>query len=257
VNSQITSTSNPRITSLSKLKTRRGRKETSRFLIEGARELGRAIEGGRVIDEIVFCADIASSAAARVASNADVAVTQVAAAPFDKLSIRQSPDGIIGVAPKWSLGLDAVDRDLVLVAEAIEKPGNLGAMLRSADATGAGVVAADPTVDVFNPNVVRASQGALFTVPLAVTDSETARDWAVDRGSVVVTRPEATDSLWDADLAGTVAIVIGSEAVGIGDSWLDAGTEIRIPMLGTGDSLNTSAAAAVVLYEALRQRRNT
>lgn len=254
---EITSTANPRITSLSKLKTRRGRKEASRFLIEGARELGRAIEGGRVIDEIVLCADIASSAATRVASNSNVAVTQVAAAPFDKLSIRQSPDGVIGVAPTWLLGLDAVDRDLVLVAEAIEKPGNLGAMLRTADATGAAVVVADPTVDVFNPNVVRASQGALFTVPLAVTDSETARDWAVDRGSVVVTRPDATDSLWDADLTGAVAIVIGSEAVGIGDSWLDAGTKIRIPMLGTGDSLNTSVAAAIVLYEALRQRRNT
>ena len=251
---EITSTANPHVTSLSKLKTRRGRNEASRFLIEGARELGRAVEGGRVIDEIVFCAGIASSAAVQVASNTNVAVTRVAEAPFDKLSIRQSPDGVIGVAPTWSLGLDAVDRNLVLVAEAIEKPGNLGAMLRTADATGAAVVVADPTVDVFNPNVVRASQGALFTVPLAVTDSETARHWAVDRGSVVVTRPDATDSLWDADLTGAVAIVIGSEAVGIGDSWLDAGTKIRIPMLGTGDSLNASVAAAIVLYEAIRQR---
>ncbi len=251
---EIASTSNPHITSLSKLKTRRGRKEASHFLVEGARELARAIESGRVIDEIVFCGDIASSAATRVASTTTVAVTTVAAAPFHKLSTRQNPDGVIGVAPTWALDLDGVDRDLVLIAEAIEKPGNLGAMLRTADATGAGVVVADPTVEVFNPNVVRASQGALFTVPLAVTDSETARDWAVDRGSVVVTTPDATDSLWDADLTGAVAIVIGSESKGVTEGWLQVGNAIRIPMLGDTDSLNASVAAAIVLYEALRQR---
>lgn len=254
---EIDSTSNPHITSLSQLKTRRGRKEASRFLIEGARELTRAIEGGRVIDEIVFCADIASSAATRVASTAAVDVTKVAAAPFHKLSIRQNPDGVIGVAPTWTLDLDAVDRDLILVAEAIEKPGNLGAMLRTADAAGAGIVVADPTVDVFNPNVVRASQGALFTVPLAVTDSETARDWAVDRGSVVVTTPDATDSLWDADLTGAVSLVVGSENKGVTEGWLQVGDAIRIPMLGNTDSLNASVTAAIVLYEALRQRRGT
>ncbi|GMQ84527.1 MAG: RNA methyltransferase [Acidimicrobiia bacterium] len=252
---EITSTSNPHVMSLSKLKTRRGRKAASRFLIEGARELGRAVESGRVIDEIIFCPDIASAAAASVVSNATVAVTHLASAPFDKLSIRQSPDGILGVAPMWSLDLDAIERDLVLIAEAIEKPGNLGAMLRTADAAGAGVVVADPTVDVFNPNVVRASQGALFTVPLAVTDSETAKVWAVDRGSVVVTTPDANDSLWETDLTGAVGVVIGSEDEGVTGGWLHIGTAIRIPMVGEADSLNASVAAAIVLYEALRQRR--
>lgn len=251
---EITSTSNPHVASLSKLKTRRGRKDASRFLIEGARELGRAVEGGRAIDEIVFCPDIASAAAAGVASTTTVPVTHMAAPPFNKLSIRQNPDGVIGVAPTWSLDLDAVDCDLVLVAEAIEKPGNLGAMLRTADATGAGVVIADPTVDLFNPNVVRASQGALFTVPVAVTDSNTARSWATGRGSVIVMAVDGGAQLWDVDLTGRVAIVIGSEHAGVAEPWIGVGTPTRIPMLGKADSLNTSVAAAVVLYEALRQR---
>ena len=254
VTTDITSSANPRITALSKLKTRRGRDAAGLFLIEGARELGRALEAGIDVSEINYCPAIASDAATDLAETATISATTVAEAPFAKLSNRQHPDGIIGVASAWEADLGSIDRDLVLVAEAIEKPGNLGAMLRTADATGAAVVAADPTVDLFNPNVVRASQGALFTVPVAVVDAERAIGWASDRGTVFVTTPDAALTLWEAELTGRVTVVVGSEHGGVSAAWLSAGTPIRIPMVGTRDSLNASVAAAIVLYEAVRQR---
>ena len=249
----ITSAANPHIRSLAELKRRRGREAMGRFLIEGGRELGRAIEAGITVEEIILAPALASEAALGIAAAAPVQVRTVGEAPFGKLTMRQNPDGIIGVAPTWSPDLDSIHRDLVLIAEAIEKPGNLGAMLRTADAAGAGVVVADPTVDPFNPNVVRASQGALFTVPVGVTDTAAARDWAIDHGTVFVTTPGAEQTLWDADLTGATAIVVGSEHRGVDASWRGIGTQVRIPMRGSADSLNASVAAAIVLFEAIRQ----
>jgi TrmH family RNA methyltransferase len=257
VTPDITSAANPHIRSLAELKRRRGRDAAGRFLIEGSRELGRAIDARIAIEEIILAPALASEAATRIAAAAPVPVRTVGEAPFGKVTVRQNPDGIIGVASTWSPGLDTIDRDLVLIAEAIEKPGNLGAMLRTADAAGAGVVVADPTVDPFNPNVVRASQGALFSVPVAVTDAAAARKWAIDRGPVFVTTPRADQTLWDADLTGAVAIVVGSEHTGVGEPWLEVGTPIRIPMEGDSDSLNASVAAAIVLFEAVRQRESS
>lgn len=250
----ITSPTNPHIRSLADLKRRRGRDRTQRFLIEGARELSRAVVAGTTIHEIILSPDLASEQTTAVATAAPARIRTVGEAAFVKLSVRQNPDGIIGVAETWTPGLDAVDRELVLIAEGIEKPGNLGAMLRTADAAGAGVVVADPTVDLFNPNVIRASQGSIFTVPLGVADSATARQWAAGRGSVYVTTPAAEATLWHTDLSGTVAVVIGSEHAGVDQAWLDIGTPVRIPMSGDSDSLNASVAAAIVLFEAVRQR---
>lgn len=254
MSADITSASNPHIRSLGDLKNRRARDAEKRFLIEGARELERAIDAGVAIEEIILGKEIASEAALSLAAGAAAPVTAVAEAPFAKISMRQNPDGIVGVAQTWDSGLDAIDRDLVLIAEAVEKPGNLGAILRTADASGAAVVAADPAVDLFNPNVVRASQGALFTVPVAVADAASVRTWAAGRGTVFVTTPDAAGSLWDADLTGRVAIVVGSEHGGVSDHWQEAGLSIRVPMQGVSDSLNTSVAAAIVLFEAVRQR---
>ena len=250
----ITSASNPYVRDLARLKTRRGRNAASRFLIEGARELRRAIDAGVTIDEIVFSPALATPEARAVAANAP-AVTTVGEAPFSKLSVRRGPDGIVGVAPTWSPALEGIEGDLVLVAEGIEKPGNLGAMLRTADGAGAAVVATDPTVDLFDPNVIRASQGSLFTVPVALSDAETVVRWATGRGSVIVLTPDAGSPVWEADLAEPVAIVVGSEHAGVTDRWLDLGTAVQIPMAGEADSLNASVAAAIVLYEAVRQRK--
>ncbi len=250
---EITSPANPKIKSLAKLKDRRGREKAQRFLIEGARELGRAIDAGIPVEEIVYAPRLASDAAGRIVAET-TSVTTVAEAPFHKLTMRQNPDGIIGVAATWRRSLDDITLGLVLIVEAIEKPGNLGAMLRTADAAGAAVVVADPSVDPFNPNVVRASQGSLFAVPFVVAGAADAAAWAAGRGAVIVTTPDAPTSLWDADLTGPVAIVVGSEHSGVTDTWREVGTPVRIPMEGSADSLNASVAAAVLLYEAVRQQ---
>ena len=254
----IESPSNRRIIEIARLKKRRHRDETHRFLIEGTRETERADQADASIDEIFLCPEYAPRATVSLAESlvgSDVRLTTVSPIAFDKLTMRQNPDGIIAVAPIWAASPDSLGGDLVLVAEAIEKPGNLGAMFRTADATGACLLIADATVDPFNPNVVRASQGALFSVPFAVTDVGTAVGWVRDHGAVIVASPDADTTYWDTDLTGSVSIVIGSEHHGLSDSWEDTGTPVRIPMAGDADSLNASVSAAVLLYEAVRQRR--
>lgn len=250
----ITSSANRRVRELALLKQRRHRNAASRFLIEGARELGRAIDAAVPVEEVVFAPSLASPTAAALAGSLDH-VTTLGEAPFGKLSVRRHPDGIIGVASTWHADLGQVDRDLVLIAERIEKPGNLGAMLRTADGAGAAVVVTDPTVDVFNPNVVRASQGSLFSVPVAVAEPGAVAEWASHRGAVLVATADADTPLWDADLSGRVAIVIGSEHAGVSERWRNIGTPVGIPMAGAADSLNASVAAGIALYEAVRQRR--
>ncbi|MEA2025034.1 MAG: TrmH family RNA methyltransferase [Actinomycetota bacterium] len=260
MNVDIQSPSNRRIVETARLKKRRARDAEARFLIEGTRETERAAEAGASIDEVFLCPEIAppdtASLADRIAGTGS-RLTTVSAIAFAKLTMRQNPDGIIVVAPTWTTATESLDRDLVLVAEAIEKPGNLGAMFRTADATGAALLIADATVDPFNPNVVRASQGALFSVPFAVTDTEVAIAWARDHGAIVVATPGAKSDYWDTDLSRRVSIVIGSEHAGISEAWRDAGTPVRIPMAGSADSLNASVSAAVLLYEAVRQRGST
>jgi RNA methyltransferase, TrmH family len=250
---EITSTANRRVRELAALKQRRRRDTVGRFLVEGARELGRAVEAGARIHEVVFAPTVASPAATALAASLDD-VTTMGEAPFGRLSVRRHPDGIIGVASTWHTDLEDIDSDLVLVAERIEKPGNLGAMLRTADGAGAAVVAADPTVDLFNPNVVRASQGSLFTTRVASAEPGAIAEWARRRGTVIVTTPDADALVWEADLSGPVAIVIGSEHAGVSDRWREIGKPLSIPMAGVADSLNASVVAGIVLYEALRQR---
>jgi TrmH family RNA methyltransferase len=255
----ITSPSNPRIRDLAALHKRRERNAQGRFLVEGTREITRGLEAGITFTEIVACPDLAGPAQEAVvtrSSAAGVPVTLVSERAFAKLSRRQNPDGVIGVADTFALDLASLEPapDLVLIAEDIEKPGNLGAMLRTADATGAALVATGTGVDVFNPNVIRASQGALFSVPLAVAAVPETVAWATEFETVVVAAPDATLPHWAVDLTGTSAIVVGSEHAGVSAAWRGIGTLIQIPMAGPADSLNTSVAAAVLLYEAVRQR---
>ena len=158
------------------------------------------------------------------------------------------------------MSLDALtlpDEPLVAVVEAVEKPGNLGALLRSADGAGVdAVIVADPACDPWNPNAIRASLGTVFSVPLAVSDAATVRAWLVEEGiRAVVTLVDAPVVYTDADLTGAVAIILGSEAEGLTATWRDVGsTAVHIPMRGVADSLNVSASAAILFYEALRQR---
>ena len=176
------------------------------------------------------------------------------------MAYRDNPDGWLAVLPAVRRALDdlpAAERPLLLIAESIEKPGNLGALLRSADAAGVtGVIVCDPATDLNNPNVVRSSRGTLFTVPVAEATAAEAFAWLRARGiPIVAATPQATQTFTQADLSGPVAIAVGAEHDGLSAAWLaQASVQVSIPMRGRVNSLNVSAAAALLLYEAVRQR---
>ena len=222
-----------------------------------------AADSGLALATLYYCEDLLTDGARTVVER--IAATAVDCQPtsrpvFEKMSYRHTPDGVLGVAPMPDLDLGRLpetDDALWLVAAGIEKPGNLGAMLRTADAAGvAGMVLADPTTDVFNPNVVRASMGTLFSVPVAAASASDVRQWFQTRRIRVVTgRPDASVAYTEADLRGAVAIVVGSEHRGLGAGWSAPGDEaVRIPLSGRADSINTAMAATVLLFEARRQR---
>jgi TrmH family RNA methyltransferase len=265
----ITSTSNIQVKRLLTLRKRRERDATGRFLVEGRREVARALAADVVVDTVVACPVIGdqdelealvAEAVAAGARRIDVAVPV-----FERLSHREGPDGLLVEARSFPTGLDHVElgaNPLVLVVAEIEKPGNLGAMLRSAAGVGAdAVLVADPVTDVFNPNVVRASQGALFGIPVGVGDAETVAGWLHEQGlRIYAAGPDDGLAYWDAPLHEPTAIVVGAEHEGLDPRWSElADGEITIPMPGSTDgqgvdSLNVATAAAVLLLDAVRQR---
>ncbi|MDQ3741668.1 MAG: RNA methyltransferase [Actinomycetota bacterium] len=251
----ITSTSNPRVKELQRLRKRRERDATGTFLVEGARELERAVAAGVEVVQVVRCGDGAVPGG--------VPVLDVAENVWRALALREDTERVLGVARAFPTGLDRLDLPadpLVLVAAGIEKPGNLGAMLRTAAAAGvAAVIVADPVVDLFNPNVVRASVGALFATPVAAAPAGEVVAFLRERGvRVFATTPEgAAVAHFEAPLAAGAAVVVGPEDTGLPPAWLDAADErIVVPMPGGAgvDSLNAASTAAVVLFEAVRQR---
>jgi TrmH family RNA methyltransferase len=262
----ITSSANPRIKELVRLRTRRERDRSGLFLIEGYRELSRALAGG-VRPATLYCCPALylggnEDALVEQARRTGAEVLTVAEAPFRKASYRDRPEGLLAVARQFPTDLEPLDPGtdpLFLVVEGIEKPGNLGTMLRTAEAAGAAaVIVCDPTTDPFNPNVVRASLGTLFSLPLAMADTPTTLAWLRRRGvRTVATTPSATLAHWEADLTGPVAVAVGSEQYGLSDSWIEAADQrVLIPMPGSVDSLNAAMAAGIVLFEAVRQRRS-
>jgi TrmH family RNA methyltransferase len=259
----VTSTTNPRVKALVRLRRRRDRDAAKRFLVEGNREVRRAVAGGVAFEELVVCPallDEERRATVDDLTSAGTAVVMVAEAPFRKVAYRRHPDGLLGVARQPELPLERLSlppQALAMVVAGIEKPGNLGAMLRAADGAAVdAVVVADPATDLFNPNVVRASQGALLARPTAIATAEATVAWAAGRAlRLVAGFPAATADYWDADLTGAVGLVVGSEHAGLEERWAEVCTPVRIPMAGIGDSLNAATAAALLLYEAVRQRR--
>ena len=260
----ITSVTNPRVKQLVKLRNRRERDASGVFLIEGYRELTRAVESGLTLREVFVCPDLflGDNETDLVARAEAGGARRVDLGPeaFRKVSYRDRPEGLIGLADQFSTTLEQLapsPNPLILVVESIEKPGNLGTMLRTADAAGVdAVVVCEPTTDPFNPNVVRASLGCLFLVPLAVTSTPEAIGWlAQHEMTTFAATPSASLPHWQADFRGPSAIAIGSEQYGLSDTWLgEAGAQIRIPMGGQVDSLNAAMAAGIVLFEAVRQR---
>lgn len=260
----ITSPTNERVKRLVRLRSRRERDRSGRFLIEGYREVLRAVDGAVEIEEVYVCPELylggnEAELVGRAASTG-AEVVPVAEGPFRKASYRDRPEGIIAVARPFPIGLHRLEPEdpaLLLVVESIEKPGNLGAMLRTAEAAGAGgVVVCEPATDPFNPNVVRASLGTLFVVPLAVASTPDTITWLRSRRirSLAAT-PAGARPHFESDMTGPVAVVIGSEQYGLSDAWLHGAEErVMIPMPGSVDSLNAAASAGILLFEALRQR---
>ena len=260
----ITSTANPRVKAVAGLRDRRDRERTGRTIVDGAREVRRAIESGAVFDEAFVCVPLLQGPDARAAldrlAQAGVRISTTNPTVFEKLAFGERAEGLVAVVRVPSLALDDLHLPadpLVVVLEGVEKPGNLGAVLRSADGAGAdALIVADARTDPFNPNVIRASAGTVFAVALAVAPAAAVITWLREREiRIVATRVDAPAAYADADLRGPLAIALGSETDGLSEQWAGAGIEsVSLPMLGIADSLNVSVTAAVLLYEARRQR---
>ena len=261
----ITSPSNPRLKHVVKLRTCATREETGEMIVEGYRECRRALDAGYRPRAIFHCPDLYLKNENEAALVAEAAARGAEAfactAPcFRKIAYRERPDGLLMTGPHVAVrlgGLSLPPDALVVVTEAVEKPGNLGTILRTADAAGAAaVVVCDRATDVHNPNVVRASTGTLFTVPVAEATSDDALAWLKANGfRILAATPHADKLHFEADLSGRVAVALGAEQYGLTAKWMDgADLRVRIPMLGVADSLNVSAAATILLYEAVRQR---
>lgn len=260
----LTSAANPRVRAAMALRARRERDHTGRILIDGARELLRALDADVTVETIFVCAALCRSEACRMLLGRlapdDHRLVLVSEGAFARLAFGDRAEGVVGVALRP--GLDLADLTLpadplLAVIEAVEKPGNLGAILRSADGAGLdALVAAEPRTDLFNPNAIRASLGTIFSVPLAAAPTVEVLAWLrANRVRPVVARVDGTSVHTETDLRGPLAIVLGSEAAGLSEVWSGPDVlAVRLPMLGSADSLNVAAAAAILFYEARRQR---
>lgn len=258
----ISSLQNARIKNIVKLSKHREREAQQVFLIEGARELMLAKAGGYSIKSVFVCPELfAKSEYPRVLDDIHEALcTELTLAVFEKIAYRTASDGLIVLAePKAHhlQNLELPENPFIIVLEGVEKPGNLGAILRTADAAKVdAVIVCDPATDIYNPNVIRSSVGCLFTVPVAVGTSQQTLDFLHRRG-IRSFAAELQASSWyqDTDFTAPSAVVMGTEADGLTRFWLDnADARIKIPMRGVIDSLNVSVSTAVITFEAMRQR---
>lgn len=284
----ITSAQNRKVKELLTLVEKsKARSAAGLFVVEGQRELGHCLDAGFIPETIFICGEVMAVQnnavngaktghlaeniegkdgldaliAKAEALNQRLGVVQIPAFLYEKVAYRGSTEGIIAEVhsvPRALEDLRLGERPLVMVLESVEKPGNLGAVLRSADAAGAdAVIVCDPLTDIWNPNLIRSSVGAVFSVPVAVCTSADAIAFLKKRGIRILTA-QLQDSEWyyDTDMTGATALVMGTESTGLTQAWRDsADAHIKIPMLGRLDSLNVSVSAAVLLYEAVRQRK--
>jgi len=254
----ITSLQNPRVKYIVKLREdKRQRRTDGLLLVEGFDEIQLAISAGHKPQTLLTAPEIFSRQLT-FPSAETITVTQPV---FEKMSYRDNPDGWLAVFPIPQTSLDNLvlnDIPLVIVAESVEKPGNLGAMLRTADAVGVDVfLVCDPRVDVWNPNVVRASRGAVFSVPVVVCDNASALEWLKANGiQILAATPSGEVMYSDVEMTQPVAVAVGTEDEGLTDFWMDnADVKVKIPMMGKVNSLNVSVSTALIVYEAVRQRK--
>ncbi|OYV45710.1 MAG: hypothetical protein B7X06_04225, partial [Verrucomicrobia bacterium 21-51-4] len=240
------------------------RKQTGQAIVEGLRECMRALQAGVVFDAAYLCFDFDQGKAHSIVAELEARGTPyytVSAKAFEKASGRDNPDGVLAVLRTPLVRLEdlQVNKDpLFVIVEGVEKPGNLGSLIRSVEATGAtGLIVCDPVVDLWSPQVIRNSQGAVFSLPIALADKQAVLAFIkTHQLRTVATSPDAVEVFWDADLRGPLALLMGSESLGLTAFWMDAcDLQVKIPMHGQADSLNLGTATALMLYEALRQRR--
>lgn len=252
----LTSAQNPKFKRLAALREKsRLRRDEGVFVVEGRRELEHCAEAGFEVETVFVCRDIFPG---------EVSAPQVfelSKELYAKVAYREGTEGVMAIVKSRELGLEDLQlgpKPLVMVLEGVEKPGNLGAVLRSADAAGAdAVIVCDPLTDLWNPNLIRASIGAVFTVPTVCCSSAEAIAWLKARGIRILTAQlQDSSAYYDCDMTGPTAIVMGTEATGLTEPWRQAAdAHVLIPMLGRLDSLNVSVSAAILLYEAVRQRQ--
>ena len=268
---EITSLQNARVKRIVKLQRKASfRRSEGMTVIEGAREVSRAVENGWEPAELWICSELWKSDP-RMNANERESV-ECPRDVFEKITYRDNPDGILAVGPligRTLRELDLPDAPLILVAEGVEKPGNLGALLRTADGAGAdAVIVCNPATDLNNPNVIRNSIGTLFYLPIAEATTEEAIAFLIEKGIRTLSAVPDADAVYtDCDLTGPLAIAVGAEDQGLSEHWKqdvpapDISSKpwkklsVKIPMLGKNDSLNVSVSAAVLMYEAVRQRR--
>jgi len=256
----ITSAQNPKIKNILALEKARERKKQNLFIIEGIKELSLAIEGGYKINSVFFCPDIIEVGALLKLVKNENLLLPVQRMLFEKIAYRESTGGILALAERRQHELSAINlskNPLLLILEAVEKPGNLGALLRTADAAAVdAVIICDTHTDFYNPNVIRSSVGCVFTQQIAAASSEETLKWLKQHTiNIYCTSLQAAKPYNQIDFKLPSAIVMGTESTGLSEQWTNhSDANIIIPMQGKIDSMNVSTAAAVIVFEAKRQR---
>ena len=261
----ITSLQNAGVKQVVRLRRRRHRESEGLFLIEGYREIRCAVDARVGVKVLFTCEQFYSHPdtrmlVRRMAENADISIEPVSREVFAKISVRENSDGLLAVAPSpaWPLNdMQVPTNGLFLISTATEKPGNLGTILRSADAAGVdGVVVCGSGTDVLNPNVVRASLGTVFSMPVVRAEPESVRAWFKRNNLwIIAATPDADRLYTEADMVRPCAILMGSEHAGLDGEWLNSADDrVRLPAAGQADSINVAMAASVMLFEARRQR---
>ncbi|MFZ4773495.1 MAG: RNA methyltransferase [Chlamydiia bacterium] len=263
----ILSNKNDQVKHLVHLKDKRDRDRHQEYIIEGYRELLHARSAGTRVKKIFYCPELflGTNELSLISSFESAEKIECAVDPFMKMSYRDRPDGLIAIADQSKPDLEELekilskDNSFIVVVESIEKPGNLGSILRSCDATGVdALIVCDPKTDIHNPNVIRSSVGAFFLMPIFEASSEEAIALLKKHKVAILATTPHTDQFYDeVDLKSKVAIILGTEQLGLTDVWMNEATlKVKMPMLGTIDSLNVSNAASVMMYEVVRQRRH-
>lgn len=260
----ITSIQNPRVKHIIALRERKQRKRDGLMVVDGFDELQLALDSGITPAEVFVCPELFhkqnNSGLTRRLQAAGVEVLETSQPVFEKMAYRENPDGWLAVVPIPKLSLNDLQlgpSPLLIIAEAVEKPGNLGAILRSADAAGAdAVILCDPTIDLGNPNVIRSSRGTIFSLKVAEATTTEVLAWTqANNIQVLAATPEATRLYTNLDMRQPTAIVVGTEREGLSAVWRDGSVQgARIPMMGKINSLNVAQAATLFLFEAVRQR---